>query len=1158
MTDQACLLFQYFRSCIPYGALVFGAMTYSGFSFAQSESAVVARSVNTSLAKDRKRTLVPGEQSSVVGSQTINSKLGASSHDSLLKRGSTQKARGGLTSVEVASGLVREAKMTERSLRIGVSRSESLADGAVRAPGLADFAEFFRASNLDVGKESLGSAGLNLGGKGDDYLKKQAEADKLRMQTVESIKKILNTSPAKEQKLNLMLRLAELHVERHAYLLELEIQTFNKAHDRWQKEKKGPQPEFSTSRSKAELLAGISVLRGAAKEFPAHQKTPEILFNLGFLLNQLESDSARIYFEQLVKKFPQSEFVPDAYLSLGEFFFQRNSFTEAQKMYQAVLKYKGTDAYNYAVYKLGWTFFNLPGKSAQEHKENLRKSLAAFQLVVKLSDAPEASVILKGLRKEALKDMVLVFVDLKDIARAEQFYASLGERELYFTFLERLAWQTTEAGEFDAVIAIYRKLVEEAPTLPRMPTLLSNVAEIHDKRNDPASVLSTLKFMSKTFEKGGAWEKANAGDKGLIAEKDETLSHALEFWSKTLHAQAQKTKRKEYFDFALQAYAVHLENYGETAQSFDSYFYSGEILVFKKDFENAAGMYARAVQINEKFKLGHKLTRDAVLNAIASLDVALAKKELPKLPEPGKATSKIPLPVLHEKLIWSFDAFERLFPEDPETPQHVHRAARIQYAFGDYDSSLERWIRLARKDPRSEEVAEGVRMALHVFVNKSDWEKARKIGQGFLAIKGLEQAYVARDIISVMKVALFQLAIQREGEQKHEQAEEYFVQYQKEYPEDDDAAKALYNAANNAFKNSRMDSAVTHLKTLLSMYQKSELVPDSLFLIASCYDGLGQFEEAAQFYTQLYRKYQKHKFAEKGAFRAIQLYAALDQNEETERVSREFISAFQKSNDLAEGWKLLGESYDLRSQFKKSLGVYKEAARVFASSQPHWSVFFYAKAATANELAGQVSERNKSLVFGLKAYERLSAEGRSEPAAIDGLALLARLRVKDVEADFQAVTKKKISDGLKLTDEFTAIREEVERVAAQYVAVVKLGNAEAGIQSLFRVAQMQEFLAKILLNAPVPQGATPAESEEFKGTLERIAQPLQEEALNLYRTAWQRSQETEAITSFASEIYAKLVVLLPAEYVRSEGILPRSSYYAARMVTSKETENVLK
>jgi TolA-binding protein len=1158
MTDRACLLFRYFRSCVPLSVVFVCAVVPSGVVLADASKAPPTAGVSTSLASARARVTVPGEQSSVGGTQSINSKLGAASNDSLLKKGSSQRARGGAASVVVQSNLVREAKKTERALSIGVSRSESLADGAVRAPGLADFAEFFRASNQQPGGQSPDARGLNLGGKGDSYLKAQAEADKLRTQTIDSIKKILKTNPPKEQKLNLMLRLAELHVERHAYFLELEIQTFNRAHDQWLKDGKGPQPQFSTNSSKAEILAGAAVLRSAAKEFPAHQKTPEILFNLGFLLNQLESDSARIYFEQLVKNFPKSEFVPDTYLSLGEFYFQKNDFINAQKMYQATLKYKGTDAYNYAVYKLGWTFFNLPGRNAAEHRESLKKSLAAFQLVVKLSDAPEASVILKGLRREALKDMVLVYVDLKDIAAAEQFYASLGERDLYFTFLERLAWQATEAGELDSAIAIYRKLVQEAPTLVRMPELLAKVAEIHDKRNDPENVLNTLKFMSKTLAKGSDWERVHASNKKAMTERDETLAKTLEYWSKTLHAQAQKTKRREYFDLALQAYAVHIENYGETPQSFDSYFYSGEILVFKEDFEGAAGMYARAVQMDEKFKLGNKLTRDALLNAIASLDLALDKKELPKLPEAGKATSKIPLTNLHGKLIWVFDAFERLYPADSETPKLVHRAARIQYAFGDYDASLERWIRLARKDPSSEEAADGIRMALRVYVNRSDWENARKIGQGFLSINGLADAYISRDIISVMKVALFQLAIQREGEQKHDQAEELFVQYQKEYPDDNDAPKALYNAANNAFKNARMDGAITHLKTLLSMYQKSELVPDSLFLIASCYDGLGQFDEAAQFYTQLYRGHSSHKYAERGAFRAIQLYAVLEQHADTERVASEFIARFVKSRDLPDAWRLLGESFVARGQFKQALDAYDDAARRFSSGQGHWSVYFYAQSAAANEQSGKASARNKAIALGLRTYEKLTPESRGESAAIDGLAVLAQLRVQDVEADFESVMKKKVTDGLKLTDEFTAIREEVEKVAAKYVEVVKLGNAEAGIQSLYRVAQMQEFLAKILLNAPVPKGASAAETEQFKGTLERIALPLQEEALNLYLTAWQRAQETEAITPFAAEIYSKLVVLRPAEYVRSEGVLPTSSYYAARLSITKETRNVLK
>lgn len=1153
---------RYLRTSVPIGFLWVAPFAMPQLWAGQEEAfAQQASPVNTQLAQESARAVVPGEQNSVGGSQKIESNLGTVSREVLLKKGRSLRSRGGAAAVEANSELIQQAKKTERAVSFGVSRSESLADGAVAAPGIADFAEFFRSSHQQAAAAEKGGSSQvvdsgPLGGKGDEYLKRQAEAEKLRIQTVESIKKILKSRPPKDQRLNLLLRLAELQVERHSYLLELEIQTFNRGHDEWIKTRKGPEPEFNTDQSRAQLLAGISALRTASKEFPAHQRTPEILFNLGFLLNQLESDSARLYFEQLVKKFPNSEFVPDAYLSLGEFFFQKNQFNEALKMYQAVLKHKGTDAYNYAVYKLGWTYFNLPGKNQGEHEQNLKKSLAAFQLVVKLSDAPDASVILKGLRKEALKDMILVFVDLKDIAAAQRFYASLGEQELYFTFLERLAWQTTEAGEFDAAIGIYRKLIQEAPTHKRLPVLLSKVAEIHDKRNDPASVLSTLRFMSKSLAKDSPWMAAHEDDKAILQERNETLSKTLRYWSKHLHAQAQKTKRPEYYQHALAAYQIHIENFDDTPEVYDSSFYAGEIFVFQKKYEKAAGMYARAVQVDEKFKLNNPLTRDAVLNAIASLDLAIDQKPAPKLPEPGKAKSKLPLPALHGKLVWSLDAFERNFPEDPETTKLTHRAARILYAFGDYASSLERWKTLTKRAPRSSEAAEGIRMSLRVAINREDWEQAREIGGHFLKMKDVEESYVARDIVSVMKVALFQLALQREREKNTVEAEKLFVSYQKQYPEDADAPKALYNAANNAFKNGRMDPAITHLKTLLSMYQKSPLIPDSLYLIATSFDGLGLFAEGVVFYEQLFSGHQKHKLAQDAALRAIELRAALQQYPAVERQAVAFLKLWSGAKEAPAVWRLLGESYDERSQYKRSLDTYSRAARAFAGKRNPWAVYFCAKAAVANELAGEMADRNKMITIGLKTYEKLSPEERGQGASIDGVRLIARLKVEDVEAAFQKVMKLRVTDGLKLTDQFTAIRAEVEKVASRYVDIVKLGNAEAGIQSLYRVAQMQGYLAKVLLNSPVPKGATPVEVEQFKGTLERIAIPLQEESLNLYLTAWQRAKETEAITPFTGKIYQKLVELRPAEFKELDGTMPQASYLAMKLRYNDKTSEI--
>lgn len=1109
--------------------------------------------VETSLNGSAARRVQPGEQESVSASGDIKKDLGQVSSDALLKQGRAFKARGGENTVTTEKRALKEARRVERSLRFGVFRNEGLADGNVSAPGIEDFAAFFRASSSATAPDAKSTLSGRIGDKDEAYMARQAEAEKLRKQTVDSIKKILATLPPPEQKLNLLMRMAEIQIESHGYMLELEIQTFSKAYDGWMKTRKGAEPTFSDKNSKARLLAGIETLRTASKEFPEHARAPEILFNLGFLLNQVGSDSAKLYFDQLVKKFPNSDYVPKAYLALGEFHFQKTQFVDALKMYQAVLKYKGTDTYNYAVYKIAWTYFNLPGKTVAEHSENLGKSLAAFRLLIKLSDAPEASPMLKSLRGDALKDMILVFVELKDIEGADKFYASLGETELYYTFLERLAWQTTEAGEFDAAASIYRKLIGEAKTHKRMPNYLSRLVEVHEKRQDMQDLLGSLKFMSSTLSKDSPWYQANSGSPETIQERDTSLAKAFSYWTKYLHAQAQKTKRPEYYAYALEAYLVHLQNAPRDEDAYDSYFYSAEIYVYQKRYEDAAAQYAKAVVVDEKKKLGNKLTREALLNAIASLDMAVAERPAPALPEPGKATSVIPFPSLQARLVWCLDAFVRLYPADDESIALGHRAARYHYAFGDYRTAQERWLLLAKRAPKSNEAGEGIRMTLRVQLNREDWQATRSVGNAFLAVPGIKDAYVSRDIISVMKVALFQLALQREREKKHTEAEALFVSYQKEYPDDTDAPKALYNAANNAYKSGNMDSALTRLKTLLAQHPKSELVADALNLIASSMDGLGQFSESAAYYEQLTREHGNSKLAEPAAFRVIQLRKALEREDAAESSARQFLAKWPGSKFAPEAWLLLGQSLEARSRFQLAVETYLDAARLIGSKRANWAVYFYARAAQAAEAGNNEAERAKYLTLGLKTYERLGNDDRGQSEALDGIAEIARMRVNDLEKEFTRVTKRKITDGLKLTDQFTSIRADVEKVGAQYAAVVKIGNAEAGIQALFRVAELQAFLAATLLNAPVPQGATAVETEQFKGTLERIALPLQEEAANLFLTAWERAKETEAMTPFTAEIYKKLVELRPAEYRKLDARLPPPSYFSSKLILNNET-----
>lgn len=1115
----------------------------------------------------------PGQSLSITSSSNVSDNIKPVNSADLLKSGHSAAPRGGQTAVEqTAPGLAGKSKLQAPLLGLGLFRSEQLAGGQVTPPGIADFASYLRNSQnalTDV-KSKPGTQGKSigqddvttgqLGTSTAETMAVQAEAEKLRSQTAESIKQILMTKPNPDQRIDLMMRLAELQVERHAYYLELEIKEFNEAHGKWKLNPKSPEPVFRTERSNAQLLLGIDTLRGAVTQFPNHARAPESLFTLGFLLTQMQSENAVLYFERLVSRFPKSEFVPDSYLALGEHFFSKNQFDKALGFYQKVLAYKGKPAYNYAVYKLGWTYFNLRPSLGGDVQKNLSKSLAAFRLVVKLSEDPRADKRLKSLRKEALKDLVLVFAEIGDINSAQKYYESLGEPELYFTLLERLAWQNSEAGNFANSVAIYQRLITEGPTQARLPVFYARIAELQEKQNQRPSLIKTLGVMSQALAKDGVWNKENAASTEAVDLRNKTLSKELRSWAERFHIEAQKNKRETSFDDALAAYTLYLGNFGELPESYSAHFYRAEILVHKGKLIEAAESYMKSASLDEKHSIKGRFTRDALLNAITSLDLTLAKGVAPKLPEAGHATQKIPLTALHAKVVEAIDTFTRMFPTQPETLQLSHRAANILYAFGDYGESNVRWTSLAKRHPASKEVLDGARLVVKVHVDGKAWKEAIAECRKFLEIPGVKSAKLGEELTTVLKGSLFQRALALEKQESRSEAADLFLAYHQEFQNDTDAPKALFNAANNKFKIGKMDEAISTLRILIAQYPRSELSPNVLYLIASSYDGLGQFAESAASYEQLVVDSPKHAAAPEALMRATAQRIATGEFELAIKDAQRFVSLFPTHKDMPDAWLLAGKAYTKLNNHEKAAKTYAQGAESVARTTAASGVLLYGLAAESAHKHGNIQEASRHVGVGLSLAQASAGKlkGNQAADAAEGVRLLGLTQVAMLDVQLSVVFQKSITDGMKLTEQFSKIRDEIQVLAQKYVTVAKFGNAEAGIGALYRVAEMQEFLANILLRAPVPKEAKPQEVEQFKSTLERVALPLQEEATNLYMTAWQKATETEAITPFTRKLHDKLVVLRPTEFRRSIEEMTNPAYFETSVVLTQETRNLVK
>ena len=1124
----------------------------------QKESAESSKQAQKAHSKFAK----PGEVTSLSRQDSVAETLDTPDSSDLLSSSKTNASVRPKTSVEVAKQSLNDLKKKAPLLALGVFRSENLSGGQVKAPGIADFAAYFRATDDKVSQPAGGptasqtqsdaSSGNLLGGADQDYFSRQAKAEVLRAETSESIKNILASTSKAESKVDLHLRLAELQVERHAYLLELEIKEFNETHEKWRNSGKGIEPIFKTDRSTAQLLVGIQSLRQVVNQFPSNPRAPEALFSLGFLLTQMNSDSASLYFEKLVKSYPKSNLVPDAHLALGEWHFSKMAWTKAQESYQKVLNFKGTRAYAYAVYKLGWTYFNMPENGKQQ---NTLKSLAAFKLIVKLAEDPKVEKQVLSLKKEALKDMVLVFAEIGDIAAAQSYFESLGEKSLYYTLLERLAWQNTEAGKYPEAVAIYGRLIAEAPQSEKLPKYFSNLAEVYEKMNRREKLVETLATASKTLAKQGEWNQANSKNPAALERRDALLGKETLVWAQKFHSDSQKTKSQKTLDEALACYDIYLQTSPETPESYTAHFFKAEILIQKGRFLEGADHYMKAASLDEKHKIGGKHTETALHNALLALDNVLAKSPPVKLPEAAKVPNPISLPKIHASIVSALDAFARMFPKEPEALGYSHRAASIQYAFGHYEDANKRWTALAGTAPKSKEAYDGVRLLLKVPVTKEDWPTAISEARKFLKTPGIEGTKLATDLTIVLKSSIFQNALALEKAEKRSEAAAQFLAYHKEFQTDADAPKALFNGANNLFRVGKMDEALSTLQTLIAQYPKSELNPHVLYLVGNSYDALGQFGESASSFEQLAELYPKIEASKEALLRATVQRNAIRDFEKGLANAQKYISRHPLSDDVQFAHIQLAAAYSRTDRAPEALKALSDGADALQRNKNPKAVLLYAMAAEAAFKAGQKPSALKLLQTG---ENQLKAIGEKKKSAddLEAARLLGSTQLALADEQLSSVLKKQISDGLRLTEEFTKIREEVQGLANRYIAVVKLGNAESGIAAMYRMAEMQEHLANILLKAPAPTGASPADLEQFRSTLEKIGLPLQEEAVGLYQKAWEKANETEAMTPFTKKILEKMAIFRPGEYHKVVEDMPVAGYYSSDIVSNSATKKV--
>ncbi len=1008
-------------------------------------------------------------------------------------------------------------------------RTEDVVKGKLTAPGLEEHANYFAENRRDVSPAD------------------QEKADKIRRKTITSIRDLLDSKKKSIRRFELLLRLGELYVERHDYLRDVELTKFEKSWDKWNatadKAKAGVEPKTDWTGSEGELTKAANSFRQLVTEFPKEPRTDAALYSLAKTLARLGKDTSVDYYKQLIQSFPKSPLIPDTYLALGEYYFDKHDVVNAIAHYKKVMAFKDHKAYPFAVYKLGWANYNAPARNDTEVKENLGRAVAAFKLVVKLADADlekrkdgEKPGNNLNLREEAIKDLVMVWADAEDVASAWKYFRTIGDTSSFYKMLERLGNIYCEHGKNQQAIAVFQRLLKDAPKREGNPVVHAKLLDLYDATGQVPQVIVELRNMQKLYLGDTSWVKANKEDEKVPAEATRIVELNLHRYGALFHQRAQKSSNDALYKSAAEIYKMYLESFADGAAAYDIRYYLAEILYDFKQYEPASDHYMKVAKQGPTAKY----MKPAALNAVAAMNQLVQSKKWGQLPPLGQAPKPIALPHEKQKFVEQIDQYVALLPKEKDGEPMRFTAAQVTFEYGHYPEAIKRFERITKEIPQTTQARSSVRMILGYYADKEDWNKliswAQAFGRQDKAGPKLYDADLQKYVVDLLRGSMFKRAMAYEKTGKHEQAARAFIEYQKEFPTDGSADRALYNAMLNFIKIDKIEVALATGNQLLDKYPKSLLFPDVIASVASTYEALAKFDQAAALYRRLSANFPTDKRAPSALYNAAVLYKGLKKTPEATLILKEFTAKYPNDAIAPDATMELAALYERTNQMPLAIQTYAQFAKRYPADKDA-NLFAAAKAAALKTISGSLSEGKAELA---QVHGVLTA--KDGPAAFEARATVAGAMFKILDPEFSKFQALKITDGSKIEQQVGDKQTKLVALAGGYQQIIALGAGEFTVASLYRLGEAHENFSQALFKAPGPKGASQADFDKLKTELEKVAFPLKEEAYKFFETAYKRSKEVETFTAWTRRTYQKMVELAPDKHPAVDEISAEPAY----------------
>lgn len=948
---------------------------------------------------------------------------------------------------------------------------------------------------------------------------------------------LIRTLPDGDVKATRMIQLAELYWQKASRLHLRAVKQFNKIYDAWftnNGAQKGiPEPKLNDDASDAVMNKAVTIYEFVIKKYPDNQRGDQAHFYLGQSYLQLgKKEQAVATFKKLVDHYPQSEFIPDAYLGLGEFFFENKQLPEAIVNYGKATQYPNAKNWGYAMYKLGWCYMNT-------HEPE--KAVEAFKKVVSFSIQQESQGHTLEYKDQALKDLVVAYADVGRVDEAEQYFKSVGGGEYFRKMLEYLGSTYFEQGRDDDCINIYRRLIALDPMNSHNLTYEGEILKAYIRKSDRPQILAQLDHIVKMVQPESPWVKQNASLANEIQEQRDSLEGSVSKYTREVYEESKKLNTEQSFKgfqqaeqfctYYLQTFTNAKNAYpirmmlAETEYKLAGHPGAGNDVKYRiQRYQVAEDAYLKVVTDNPKGEFANLASEDAIFSADKVLELVAP---LRKDPHPAKDDfSSHDVPPEEQGVIKACDVYVKFNPKGPKNVPTRYKAARIFYEYNQFDEAVKRFNDVIAVAPGSEQARYGADLILDTYGTiKKDASTANQYARNFLKIPALAdqknpddggQPY-RHDLENQVQRTQFTIVQTLDQQKKYQEAAEGYIAFAKEFPSSPIVADSYYNASVAYVNAGHVDDAIKVREAFIKQFPDNPHTPEVISFLGDNYRKTIAFDKAADYFEMLASKYPKYKDSPDLLYNAALFRENLGQLAKAIDDYRTYMKVYADRPDTCEVLYTIADVYLKKGKdtaaATKTFDEYVKTCGYKGKGNP--DLYLDSKVQIAQIIYDKGNKKDAYTKYAeiVKDYNDMARQ--KQKIGPTGLGAAAQSAFYQVEPKFEEYKAVKLDNVKTLAPTIKKKISMIKPLVDAYTKVVEYKHGDWAVASLYQVGLLSEEFVNAVKDAPIPPEVKTSDQKDlYELDLQEKFQPVEDAAVDFYTKCIDTSAEYRIYNQF--------------------------------------------